>query len=262
MTGNVFEQTETIKSWDDDYYHPIAVQLYDRAIPQMASLLGAVPGDTILDAGCGPGVHSVRLAREGYNVKAIDISAAMLQEARDRVTKANLADRVTFEQQDLTRLSLQTAAYRFVFSWGVIIHIQEAEKAIDELVRVVAPNGRLALYVTNQNAIDHKIESALRLLLRKPAVDRQEFSLGTGTRYTMHGEQLWVWQFNIPKLVKELSDRGMTLVHRRSGEFSEIQRRLPQALRAPLLHLNNAYYAASLPPSVATTNLLVFEKNR
>lgn len=260
MTSSVFERTETIKSWDDDYYHPIAERLYDRAIPEMASLLGASRGDTILDAGCGPGVHSIRLAREGYKVDAIDISTTMLSEAKRRVAKADLAGRITFQQQDLTKLSLQSGAYHFVFSWGVIIHIHNVEKALDELVRVVAPKGRLALYVTNQSAMDHKVESTARLLLRKPVRDSQQLKLGSGTWYTMHGERLWVWQFNISELVSAMSNRGMTLLHRRAGEFSEIQRRLPSAIRAPLLHLNNAYYNASLPAWAAITNLLVFVK--
>ena len=36
--------------------------------------LGTKPGDTVLDAGCGPGVHAIRAARAGLKVKAIDIS--------------------------------------------------------------------------------------------------------------------------------------------------------------------------------------------
>lgn len=256
----VFEQVDTIKSWDDDYYHPIAERLYDRAIADMAHQLGAPKGATILDAGCGPGVHSIRLARSGYNIDAIDISQAMLSEAAARVSNAGLSSRVKFQQQDLTRLDVATEAYPFVFSWGVIIHIHEVEKALDELSRIVAKGGRLALYVTNQSALDTAAESAARFILRKPASERTRTRLGTGTWYTMHGERLWVWAFDIAELAIEMKKRGLRLIHRRSGEFSEIQRRVPTILRPPLLHLNNAYYALSGPPAAAMTNLLVFEK--
>lgn len=256
----VFEQADTIKSWDDDYYHPIAERLYDRAVPEMAALLGAPAGSTILDAGCGPGVHSIRLARAGYNIEAIDISQAMLREAKARVAASGLSSRVTFQQQDITHLALETGSYQFVFSWGVIIHIREVEKALDELARVVATGGRLALHVTNKSALDQTVENAARFALRKPATDRENHNLGIGTWYTMHGERLWVWQFDIPELVRQMEKRGLHLLHRKASELSEIQRRVPQLVRAPLLHLNNIYHAASGPAWAAMTNLLVFAK--
>ena len=39
-------------------------------------------GSKILDVGCGTGRHSVALAREGYKMTGIDLSPAMLQQAR------------------------------------------------------------------------------------------------------------------------------------------------------------------------------------
>jgi len=41
------------------------------------------PGAAILDVGCGTGRHSVELAKRGYKVTGIDLSAEMLKEALD-----------------------------------------------------------------------------------------------------------------------------------------------------------------------------------
>lgn len=258
---NVFEQKATIQSWDDDYYHPIAVRLYDRAIPDMLELLGVKRGDTILDAGCGPGVHSIRVASIGFKVISIDISRSMLAEAERRVAAAGLSERVTFRQEDLTRLSIESGSIPYAFSWGVIIHIPDASKALDELARIMAPRGRLALYITNQDSLDDRLEAAARFVLRKP-LRKEHFELGQGNWYEMHGERLWVWQFNIPELIRQMQRRGLRLLHRRTGELSEIQRRVPSFLRPPLLYLNNIYYRAALSPTVASANLLVFEKEK
>ena len=258
--SSVFEQSATVKSWDDDYYHPIAEGYYDRAVATMLKLMEAEPGATVLDAGCGPGVHSVRVARAGYRVCAIDISQTMLQEARKRVAAGGFSSQVEFQQQDLTKLTLPDASFRYVFSWGVIIHIHEVEKALDELARVVQPGGKLALYVTNSTAWDHKLEAFLRFVLRKPLPGRQRLPLGNGVWYDMHGQKLWVWQFDIRELERALAARGLQLTHRVVGEFTETQRRVGGPLRRLLLLLNNLYYGLKLPAGPGASNLLVFRK--
>src|SRR4051794_1332017 len=120
---NVFEREATVSDWDNAYYHPIAQRYYDRAVPDMLEAMGARPGDHVLDAGCGPGVHSIRAARYGCQVTAIDLSEQMLKHARDRSVRAGVADRIDFKQDDLTQLSLPSSTFPYVFSWGVIIHV-------------------------------------------------------------------------------------------------------------------------------------------
>jgi SAM-dependent methyltransferase len=75
------------------------------------------PGAHVLDLGCGPGVDAEALARAGYRVTAIDSSPAMVDEARARVHRAGLGDRVTVAHlgiQDLDRL--QTGAVDAAYS--------------------------------------------------------------------------------------------------------------------------------------------------
>jgi len=256
----VFEEKATVQSWDSDYYPPIAERYYDAAIATMLQLMDVEPGAKVLDAGCGPGLHSARVARAGFHVCAIDFSQTMLQEAQSRVAKAGLASFVEFRQEDLTNLTLQDASFRYVFSWGVIIHIHDVEKALDGLARIVEPGGKLALYVTNKDAWDHKLERLLRFLIRKPLAGREFHRLGNGFRYEMHDQKLWVWQFDIHELERQLEIRGLHLTHRLIGECSEIQRRVGGPLRRVLLRINNLCYRLKLPPSIGVTNLLVFEK--
>lgn len=52
--------------------------------------LGLPPGSHILDVGCGTGRHSVELAKRGYKVTGIDISAGMLSEAKKAASKAGV----------------------------------------------------------------------------------------------------------------------------------------------------------------------------
>ena len=52
----------------------------------------------ILDVGCGTGRHSIELARRGYNVTGIDLSAAQLKHAREKARSTGVS--VRFIQKD------------------------------------------------------------------------------------------------------------------------------------------------------------------
>lgn len=257
----VFNEQATVEQWDVDYYHPIALKYYDWAIQDMLKMMDLEQGATVLDAGCGPGVHSIRVAQSGYNVQAIDISETMLNQAKQRVAHAQVADQVQFQQMDLTKLNFADNSFRYVFSWGVVIHIPEAEKALNELARIVEPGGKLALYLTNKAALDHKIEDMARLITSKPLVPEMRSPLGDGYCYDMNNEKLWLWRFDRDGIMNHLTQHGFRLCHRGIGELSEIQRRLNGTPRQLLLQLNNLAYRWHFSANLATTNLFVFEKN-
>jgi len=52
--------------------------------------LGVSPGDSILDVGCGTGRHAVELARRGFRVTGLDLSAGMLERAREAARTADV----------------------------------------------------------------------------------------------------------------------------------------------------------------------------
>lgn len=262
MEKDVFEKESTVSQWDDDYYHPISIKLYDHAISDMLQIMKIKQSETILDAGCGPGVHSIRVAKSGVHVCAVDISEAMLRHASQRTKEAGLMDQVEFSRKDLTDLDFPDEHFDYAFSWGVIIHIPDAEKALDELSRIIKPGGKLALYLTNKTALDHKIEAIIRFFLRRPLLGMERLSLGDGIWYEMNQEKLWVWRFEAKAVINYLAKKGFRLKKRRIGEFSEFQRRLKGLPRKAMLRFNNFAYMLKLPSWFATSTLFVFEKQR
>ena len=257
---DVFEKVKTIEKWDDDYYHPISLWLYDRAISDMLRFMEIASGEAILDAGCGPGVHSIRVAKAGIRVCAIDISEAMLQQAQLRAKNAGVSDRIEFQQKDLTELDFPNAYFNYVFSWGVVIHIPEAERAFDELSRIIKPGGKLALYLTNKTALDHKIESFVRFIMREPSKEMKKLPLGNGIWYEKDDNKLWVWRFDANAVTEYLSRNNFRLIKRHIGELSQLQVRFKGLPRRVLLRINNLAYRMSLPSQIASGILLVFEK--
>ncbi len=66
---------------------------------------GGRPVRSILDLGCGTGNHAIELARRRYAVTGIDLSAAQLREAREKVRGKRLA--VKFVRGDMRRFDLR-----------------------------------------------------------------------------------------------------------------------------------------------------------
>ena len=83
--------TQAEPDWTDGYFDELYLELFgfpdaertDLEISQLRTLLPAPP-PRVLDAACGIGRHSVRLAAAGYDVVGLDSSAFFLARARDR----------------------------------------------------------------------------------------------------------------------------------------------------------------------------------
>ncbi len=101
-------------------------------------------GRLVLDAGCGFGRHALFAARYGAEVVAIDNSAEAVASCRDNVDGAMRAHVV---QGDVERPPFRRGLFDLVFSYGVLHHVREARPAFRILGELVAPGGRLSIWV-------------------------------------------------------------------------------------------------------------------
>ncbi len=72
--------------YDENVFTKSTLQEVDFLLEELA----LKPGAAILDVGCGTGRHSVELAKRGYKVTGIDLSAEMLKEAREKAEAAGV----------------------------------------------------------------------------------------------------------------------------------------------------------------------------
>ena len=218
-------------------------------------------GATVLDAGCGNARHSLRLARTGLKVTAVDFSDFAAQDARARVSASDVAGLITVEQADLTRLSLADARFDAVFCMGVLMHIPDIEAALTHVVRVVKPGGFLVLSETSMYGFDQLLRRfvyrvrpspRLKILRARGALDMwSETTVGPLLTRTHH----------IPQLVQRLNEHGMTLVERRAGEFTEFYRRINAQWANRAVHAFNRLWFRWIGfAPMATGQLLLFRK--
>ena len=81
--------------------------------------LGLPKGATVLDAGCGTGLFSIRLAKEGYKVKSVDIASQMVAKTKEEATKQGVQNNMEFEVNTIESVS---GTYDAVVCFDVLIH--------------------------------------------------------------------------------------------------------------------------------------------
>jgi SAM-dependent methyltransferase len=97
----------------------------------------------ILDDGCGVGMYTGKFCGFSSHVAGVEIDPAAANEARGR-TQADIA--VARGEQ----LPFDDGSFDAVFSHEVIEHVDDDRAAAAEMVRVLAPGGRILMFCPNR----------------------------------------------------------------------------------------------------------------
>lgn len=99
-------------------------------------------GERVLEVGCGTGSDLLQFARHGALATGIDITAKHLELAKQRV--GGLA---TVQYGDACAIPFEDNTFDYVYSHGVIHHMDRPELASREILRVLKPGGRFNVQV-------------------------------------------------------------------------------------------------------------------
>ena len=117
----------------------------------------------VLDLGCGTGKWGMKIARSGYPVTCVDISAKMVDIVRRKSSESGLEEKVTCIQADLMDLSaLDNQSFALAVAFGEpLCSTERPLKALKEIHRALKPNGRLAATIDNRlNAVDYYLDQS------------------------------------------------------------------------------------------------------
>lgn len=101
---------------------------------------GAGPADTVLDVACGPGLLVCAFARVVRHATGIDITPAMLEQARKAQQEQELAN-VSWKQGDVTQLPYPDEHFSIVSCRFVFHHLEEPLIVLKEMKRVTKRGG-------------------------------------------------------------------------------------------------------------------------
>jgi len=108
-------------------------------------------GKRVLDIGCGSGAHTALLARSGCIVTAVDLSGTAVELTKRRLELFDVTADVL--EADVECLPFESESFDLVWSWGVIHHTPRADRALEEIHRVLRPGGDARVMVYHRNSI-------------------------------------------------------------------------------------------------------------
>jgi arsenite methyltransferase len=153
----------TGRAWAEDLGYPDELaHVPERSAESFAgvanpfSLGRLVPGERVLDLGCGAGTDSLVAAQmvgQTGQVTGLDMTPEMLAKARASTAELGTAN-VEFVEGEAERLPFPDESFDVVISNGVIDLVPDKEAVFSEIVRVLKPGGRIQVAdVTIQNPV-------------------------------------------------------------------------------------------------------------
>jgi len=115
-----------------------------RPEERLLELLQLDGDERVLDSGCGSGFHSLLLADRlpRGRVMAVDLSQEMLGRLRRNAAARGLEERVEVQCASSLDLPMADGSMDRAISAAVWHHLDDPQRACDELARVLRPGGR------------------------------------------------------------------------------------------------------------------------
>lgn len=123
----------------------LLAKLLDPPTRTVLAHLPRVPGARVLDLGCGQGNTTRFLADvlEAGECIGIEFDATLVEYAQSRPENPLS---VRFHQGNATELPFPDASFDVVFCRYLLIHIDDPQRAVNEMMRVVRPGGFVIAY--------------------------------------------------------------------------------------------------------------------
>jgi 2-polyprenyl-3-methyl-5-hydroxy-6-metoxy-1,4-benzoquinol methylase len=121
--------------------------------------LGLEPGAAILDLGCGQGRHTVALARRGYRMTGLDLTALHLRLARRAAREAGVE--VRWQRADMRDILWEEefdAVINMFTTFGYLESDEEDFKVLQAVARSLRPGGRFLIDTINRERLMRRWE--------------------------------------------------------------------------------------------------------
>jgi len=110
----------------------------------MLKICAPKQNDIVLDVACGPGIISCEFAKEVSHVTGIDLTPAMIEQAKVLQQDKQL-DNLTWKLGDVLNLPFYDNSFSIVITRYSLHHILEPKKVLEEMKRVCIPGGKIMI---------------------------------------------------------------------------------------------------------------------
>ncbi len=149
-------------------YYTDATRATDEYFRNLVDLFAKLAGGTgsLLEVGCGIGVDSIQLAKCGFDVTAVDLTESALQVAKEFAARRDV--NINFQLGNAEGLDFPDASFDVVYSFGVLHHTPDIEKAVAEVRRVLRPGGSAYVMLYHRYSLVNLVHRVFRLPYESP----------------------------------------------------------------------------------------------
>lgn len=126
----------------------------DEEAAHIVRLLGIEPPTRILDLPCGVGRHAVALAKRGFNITGVDVTASYLAEAAARAAEAGVEAQCEWVRGDMRswrREGAFDAAINIYTSFGYFQDPEDDRRVAAGYYASLRPGGRVIFEMVNKD---------------------------------------------------------------------------------------------------------------
>jgi len=115
-----------------------------EALQRIVEMAGAGVDDTVLDVACGPGLLVCAFAKVARHATGIDLTPAMLEQARELQRQQGLQN-ITWQQGDVLPLPYADGTFSIVSARFAFHHFPDPPAVLKEMRRVCRAGGRVVV---------------------------------------------------------------------------------------------------------------------
>ena len=181
-----------VAAWheQDQYWEAVAETIFSPAresqardeVTAVVSLLGLRDGASILDLGCGVGIHALQFARRGYHATGVDRTRSFVADAtREAQSNGLPAEFVCAGMRDFQRPNYFDAAISLFTSFGYFEDPADERAVAANLHRSLRRDGSVLIDTEGREVFErgfppcvrHRVEATLALEERRMSPDHR-----------------------------------------------------------------------------------------
>jgi SAM-dependent methyltransferase len=176
--------------WNDDDVIPAVVYpnldfLFQQMLHLTLKEVNPTCGELILDVGCGRAVDGARLCEKGGQVIGLEPSHVMIARAKEHLGRSNA--QVALAQGIGENLPFKPHSFDKVMCKGALDHFFSPGQTMEEIARVLKPNGEMIISIANFNSLGFRLGKKLypvtKFLSPSLAKERKPWELPPDHKY-------------------------------------------------------------------------------
>jgi len=142
--SHAYERNRRLDDWD------VKERVARKVVEDFKKRAGELGGKKLLDVGFGNGAFSVAFSKAGAEVSGMEINPVLLDIAKENVQKAGI--KADLKLYNGFSFPFANSTFDYVYSTSVLEHVTDAKLFLQEIDRVLKPNGLVYLSFPNRLA--------------------------------------------------------------------------------------------------------------